>query len=39
MSNIQGWLNIYKPLNISSFAIIRRIKKNLILIKLGMAEH
>ena len=35
MSNIQGWLNIYKPLNISSFAIIRRIKKKFNIDKIG----
>ena len=35
MSNIQGWLNIYKPLNISSFAIIRKIKKKFNIDKIG----
>lgn len=35
MSNIQGWLNIYKPLHISSFAIIRRIKKKFNIDKIG----
>ena len=35
MSNIQGWLNIYKPLNISSFAIIRIIKKKFNIDKIG----
>ena len=35
MNNIQGWLNIYKPLNISSFAVIRRIKKNFNIDKIG----
>ena len=35
MSNLQGWLNIYKPLNISSFAVIRRIKKNFNIDKIG----
>ena len=35
MSNIQGWLNIYKPLNISSFTIIRRIKKKFNIDKIG----
>ena len=35
MSNIQGWLNVYKPLNISSFAIIRRIKKKFNIDKIG----
>jgi len=35
MSNIQGWLNIYKPLNISSFGIIRRIKKKFNIDKIG----
>ena len=32
---MQGWLNIYKPLNISSFAIIRRIKKKFNIDKIG----
>jgi tRNA pseudouridine55 synthase len=35
MSDIQGWLNIYKPLNISSFAIIRIIKKKFNIDKIG----
>ena len=35
MSNIQGWLNIYKPLNISSFAVIREIKKKFNIKKIG----
>jgi len=35
MNNIQGWLNIYKPLNISSFAVIRKIKKKFNIDKIG----
>ena len=35
MNNIQGWLNIYKPLNISSFAVIREIKKKFNIKKIG----
>ena len=35
MSSIQGWLNIYKPLNISSFAVVRRIKKKFNINKIG----
>jgi len=35
MSNIQGWLNIYKPLNITSFAVIREIKKKFNIKKIG----
>jgi len=35
MDNIQGWLNIYKPLNISSFGVIQRIKKNFNIDKIG----
>ena len=37
MSSIQGWLNIYKPINISSFDVIRKIKKKFNIIKLGYA--
>ena len=35
--NNQGWLNIYKPINISSFDVIRKIKKKFNIIKLGYA--
>ena len=35
MSDIQGWLNIYKPLNISSFDVIREIKKKFNIKKIG----
>ena len=37
MNNYQGWLNIYKPLGISSFAAINKIKKKLNLNKIGHA--
>ena len=35
MSNIQGWLNVYKPLNISSFDVIRKLKKKFNIKKIG----
>ena len=35
MTSIQGWLNIYKPLNISSFAVVRKIKKKFNIKKIG----
>ena len=35
MNNIQGWLNIYKPLNMSSFDVIRKIKKKFNIKKIG----
>ena len=35
MSNYQGWLNIYKPLGISSFGVINKIKKKFNLSKIG----
>ncbi len=37
MSNIQGWLNLYKPKNISSFKAINKIKKKYNISKLGHA--
>ena len=35
MNNYQGWLNVYKPLGISSFAVIYKIKKKFNLNKIG----
>ena len=35
MDNIQGWLNIYKPKGISSFAVVKKIKKKFNLNKIG----
>ena len=29
MNNYQGWLNVYKPLGLSSFAVVKKIKKNM----------
>jgi len=35
MDNDQGWLNVYKPKGISSFGVIKKIKKKFNLKKLG----
>ena len=35
MNNYQGWLNIYKPIGLSSFAVVRKIKKKFNIKKLG----
>jgi len=37
MSQIQGWINLYKPKNISSFKAINKIKKKFLLKKIGHA--
>ena len=37
MSEIQGWINLYKPKNISSFKAINKIKKKFLLKKIGHA--
>ena len=37
MSEINGWLNIYKPRGISSFFVIKRIKKKFKFSKIGYA--
>jgi len=37
MLDPQGWLNVYKPINISSFSVIRKIKKKFNLYKIGHA--
>ena len=39
MNNHQGWLNVYKPINITSFGVLKKIKKKFLLIKLDMLEH
>jgi len=35
--NIQGWLNLYKPFGISSFAALYKVKKQFNIIKVGHA--
>ena len=35
MIDYQGWLNIYKPSGISSFAVVKKIKKYFKLNKIG----
>ena len=35
MSKLQGWLNVYKPVGISSFAVVRKIKKKFQINKVG----
>ena len=35
MNNYQGWFNIYKPLGISSFTVVRKIKNKFNLNKIG----
>ena len=35
MNNYQGWLNIYKPRGISSFLVVKKIKKKFQLDKIG----
>jgi tRNA pseudouridine55 synthase len=35
MNNYQGWLNIYKPLGISSFTVVKKIKKKFQIDKIG----
>ena len=37
MNEVQGWLNVYKPLNISSFNVIKKIKKKFNIKKIGHA--
>ena len=37
MNNLQGWLNIYKPINITSFGVLKKIKKNFFINKIGHA--
>ena len=37
MSQIQGWINLYKPKNISSFKAINKIKKKFLIKKIGHA--
>ncbi len=37
MNDIQGWINLYKPKNISSFKAINKIKKNFSIKKIGHA--
>ncbi len=35
MNNLQGWLNIYKPKGLSSFAVVKKIKQKFNLSKIG----
>ena len=35
MNNFQGWLNVYKPVGISSFLVVKKIKKYFNLDKIG----
>lgn len=35
MNNDQGWLNVYKPLGLSSFAVVKKIRKHFNLDKIG----
>ena len=37
MNNYQGWLSIYKPVNITSFGVIKKIKKKFGIKKIGHA--
>ncbi len=37
MNNHRGWLNIYKPTNITSFGALKKIKKNFFFNKIGHA--
>ena len=37
MNEYQGWLNVYKPLNLSSFSVLDKIKKKFSLPKIGHA--
>ena len=37
MNNYQGWLNLYKPTNITSFGVIKKIKNKFKINKIGHA--
>ena len=37
MNEYSGWLNVYKPLNLSSFAVLHKIKKKFNISKIGHA--
>ena len=37
MNNHLGWLNVYKPINITSFGVLKKIKKKFFLNKIGHA--
>tara|TARA_B100001287_G_scaffold271206_1_gene271137 strand:+ start:116 stop:1021 length:906 start_codon:yes stop_codon:yes gene_type:complete len=37
MNNIQGWINLYKPKNISSFKALNKLKKKFFIKKIGHA--
>ena len=36
-NNQQGWLNVYKPINITSFGALKKIKKKYNVNKIGHA--
>ena len=35
MNNLQGWLNVYKPVGMSSFTVVKKIKKKFQINKVG----
>ena len=37
MNDYPGWLNVYKPINITSFGVLKKIKKNFFFNKIGHA--
>ena len=37
MNNFDGWINVYKPTSITSFEVIRKIKKQFKILKMGHA--
>ena len=37
MNNYLGWLNVYKPINITSFGVLKKIKKKFFFNKIGHA--
>ena len=37
MNNHLGWLNVYKPINITSFGVLKKIKKKFFFNKIGHA--
>ena len=37
MNNTQGWLNVYKPISITSFGVLKKIKQKFNINKIGHA--
>ena len=37
MNHFEGWINLYKPINISSFGAIKKIKRKFNILKIGHA--